>query len=277
MITMLRLKDKVAIVTGTSSGIGKATAQLFAREGAKVVTASRAGKRAELTVKEICDAGGTATYVPCDISVEGDVINAIQTAIKTYGRLDIIVNNAGVNFAKPFEETTTADWDYVMNIDLRGTFFFCRYGIIEMLKTGGGSIVNITSVHTLQCHPEAALYDAAKWGTVGMTKALATEFAARNIRINSLAPGLIDTAIWDDLLNAAEDPEECKKYWKANIPQGRPGTPEETANAIMFLASDEASYFNGANVVMDGGMTALLVSNPDFKYKSVKGREVGGS
>ncbi|MDR1107152.1 MAG: SDR family oxidoreductase [Treponema sp.] len=267
----MRLQGKVAIVTGTRTGIGKAIALRFAREGARVVTCIRPGKGGEDTASEIKAAGGEALFVECDVSIEADVIKAVRKTVETYGRLDIIVNNAGVNFVKPFAETATEDWDRVINTDLRGTFFFCRYGIPEMLKTGGGSIINITSVHTVAGLPEAAPYDAAKWGVVGMTKSLAVEYASRNVRVNALSPGLIDTQIWQDLINAAPDKEECKNYWASNIPAGRPGTSEEIASAAVFLASDEASYCTGANILIDGGMTAQLVSRQNFESRALEG------
>ncbi|MDR2096251.1 MAG: 3-oxoacyl-ACP reductase FabG [Treponema sp.] len=267
----MRLKDKIAIVTGTRTGIGKAIALRFAREGASVVTCIRPGKGGGDTAAEIKAAGGEALFVECDVSIEADVIKAVKKTIEQYGRLDIIVNNAGVNFVKPFVETETADWDRVINTDLRGTYFFCREGIREMLKTGGGSIINITSVHTLAGLPEAAPYDAAKWGTVGMTKSLAVEFASRNIRVNALSPGLIDTQIWKDLIAAAPDRKECEAYWASNIPAGRPGASEEIASAAVFLASDEASYCTGSNIIVDGGMTAQLVSRQNFQSASIEG------
>jgi NAD(P)-dependent dehydrogenase (short-subunit alcohol dehydrogenase family) len=267
----MRLKDKVAIVTGTRTGIGKAIALRFAREGAKVVTCIRAGKGGEDTANEIKAAGGQALFVQCDVSIEEDVINAVNKTVENFGRLDIVVNNAGVNFVKPFIETETADWDRVINTDLRGTYFFCRYGILQMLKNGGGNIVNITSVHTVAGLPEAAPYDAAKWGVVGMTKSLAVEFASRNVRVNALSPGLIDTQIWTDIMNAAPNREECKRYWASNIPAGKPGTSEEIAGAAVFLASDEASYCTGSNLIVDGGMTSQLVSRQNFESKALEG------
>jgi NAD(P)-dependent dehydrogenase (short-subunit alcohol dehydrogenase family) len=267
----MKLRNKIAIVTGTRTGIGKAIALRFAREGASVVTCIRQGEGGEDTANEIKAAGGEALFVQCDVSIEADVINAVNKTIETYGRLDIIVNNAGVNFVKPFAETAADDWDRVINTDLRGTFFFCRYGIPEMLKTRGGSIINITSVHTVAGLPEAAPYDAAKWGVVGMTKSLAVEYASRNIRVNALSPGLIDTQIWKDIINAAQDTEECKNYWASNIPAGRPGTSEEIAAAAVFLASDEASYCTGSNIIIDGGMTAQLVSRQNFRSISIDG------
>ena len=267
----MRLKDKVAIVTGTRSGIGREIALRYAAEGAKVLCCTRAAIDSHSLADEIRAKGQAAKYVECDVSKEGDVANAVKEAAREYGRLDIVVNNAGVNFAKPFLETTTEDWDRVINTDLRGTFFFCKYGIAEMLKTNGGAIINITSVHTVAGYPEAAPYDAAKCGVVGLTRALSAEFAGRNIRVNALSPGLIDTKIWGDILDAAEDKEACMAYWAANIPAGRPGAAGEVASACVFLGSDEAAYFNGSNIVVDGGMTSLLVSKQNFKSTALNG------
>ncbi len=269
MVLIMRLKDKVAIITGTRSGIGKAIALRFAQEGAKVVTCIRKGVGGEDTANEITANGGEALFVECDVSRDADVQNAVGRAVERFGRVDVIVNNAGVNFAKPFEQTEPSDFDRVINTDLRGTYLFCWHGIRQMLKNGGGNIINITSVHTTAGFSESAPYDAAKWGVVGLTKALATEFATRGIRVNSLAPGLIDTQIWDDILNAAGDREACERYWASNIPMGRPGTSGEIASAAVYLASDEASYCTGMNMLVDGGMTSLLVSSPDFESKAL--------
>lgn len=142
-----------------------------------------------------------------------------------------------------------------------------------MLKGGGGSIINIATVHTMACLPGAAPYDAAKWGMVGLTKSLAVEYADRHIRVNALSPGLIDTQIWHDLKKAAPDVDQCLDYWKANIPMGRVGRAEEIAYAAVFLASDEASYITGANLLVDGGMTSQLVSRQPFEAGAVDGGE----
>jgi len=266
----VRLKEKVAVVTGTGAGIGKSIAEVFAREGAKVVCASRRAVNGQPVVDAIVAEGGQATFVQCDVSVEEDVKKMVARTIETYGRIDVLVNNAGVNFVKAFEETNPADWDRVVNTDLRGTYLCCRTVIPEMLKTGGGSIINITTVHTVASLPGAAPYDAAKWGMVGLTKALAVEFAARNIRVNALSPGLIDTKIWEDIKKAAPDLEACLDYWKSNIPMGRVGKPEEVARVAVFLASDDASYMTGANILVDGGMTSQLISKEPYESKPIE-------
>jgi len=268
----MRLKDKVCVVTGCGAGIGKAIAKRFAEEGAIVVCSSRRELTGKPVSEEINRASGEAIFVKCDISIEKDVINLFDTAMKKFGRIDVLVNNAGVNFDKPFLETEVEDFDRVINVDLRGTFLCTKRAIAEMVAgSREGSIINITSVHTLQCMPGAAPYDAAKWGVVGMTKSLAVEFAAKGIRINALSPGLIATQIWDDILNAAPDKDSCIEYWNNNIPAGRPGTALEVANAALFLASDESKYFNGSNVLIDGGMTSQLVSKPEFNSDAIEG------
>jgi len=272
----MRLKGKVAIVTGTGAGIGKSIAEVFAKQGARVVCASRRAVNGQPVVDRIVADGGEAVFVQTDVSIEADVKNMVDKTVQTYGRIDVLVNNAGVNFVKPFEQVEPADWDRVINTDLRGTYLCCRLAIPHMLASGGGSIINIGTVHTLACLPGAAPYDAAKWGMVGFSKSLAVEFAPRNIRVNVLSPGLIDTQIWDDIKAAAPSMEQCLAYWKSNIPAGRVGTPEEIAHAAVFLASDEASYVTGANLLVDGGMTSQLISREPYTSKTLEGGERGG-
>jgi len=271
---MQRLLDKVCVITGTGAGIGKAIAQMFAKEGACVVCSSRRAVTGAPVSDGINAQGGRSIFVQCDISQPDDITALFDAAISEYGRVDVLVNNAGVNFDKPFLDTRIEDWDRVMGVDLRGTFMCTQRAIAQMVKAEqAGSIINITSVHTLQCMPGAAPYDAAKWAVVGMTKSLAVEFAAKGIRINALSPGLIATQIWDDIMDAAPDKDACRQYWNSNIPAGRPGTSEEVAQAALFLASDESRYFNGANVLIDGGMTSQLVSEPAFESAAIEGGE----
>lgn len=267
----MRLKDKVAVITGAGAGIGKSIAEIFAKEGANVVVSTRRASNGQPVADEIVKNGGKSIFVKCDVSIEEEVKTLIEKTIETYGRIDILVNNAGVNFVKPFEELKPEDWDRVMGTDLRGTFLCSWHSIHHMLKQGKGNIINITTVHTLACLPGAAPYDAAKWAVVGLTKSMAVEFASRNIRVNALSPGLIDTQIWDDIKAAAPDLDECLKYWNSNIPAGRVGKPEEIAYTAVFLASDEASYITGANLLADGGMTSQLISMEPFESKSLEG------
>jgi NAD(P)-dependent dehydrogenase (short-subunit alcohol dehydrogenase family) len=264
----MRLMDKVAIVTGASSGIGIGIAEVFAEEGATVVCVARRIEEGEAVVKSICDRRGKAVFMPADVAQESQIEAVVRQTLEHYGRIDVLVNNAGVNFVKPFEQLTSADWDRVLGVDLRGTFLFTRACIDTFLKQGSGSVVNIGTVHTLACLPSAAPYDAAKWGMVGLTKSLAVEFAARGIRFNCLSPGLIDTHIWKDIQAGAEDLDACLEHWRANIPMGRVGTIREIAQAALFLASDEASYITGANLLADGGMTSQLVSKELYRSKA---------
>jgi NAD(P)-dependent dehydrogenase (short-subunit alcohol dehydrogenase family) len=263
----MRLKNKVAIVTGASSGIGVGIADVFAEQGATVVCVARREAEGRAVADSICQRGGIATFIACDVAQESQVASMVQQTLKKFGRIDVLVNNAGVNFVKPFEELTAADWDRVIGVDLRGTFLCIRACIGQFLKQSSGSVVNIGSVHTVACLPSAAPYDAAKWGMVGLTKSLAVEFASRGIRFNCLSPGLIDTQIWTDIQAGAEDLEACLSHWRANIPAGRVGTIREIAQAAAFLASDDASYVTGANLLADGGMTSQLVSKEQYRSK----------
>lgn len=270
---MQRLKDKVCIVTGSGNGIGKAIAELFANEGGKVVCASRRVVNGKPVSDALNAAGFDTIFVQCDVSKSEDVQVLFDKTLEKFGRIDVLVNNAGVNFVKPFLDVDLNDWDRVINTDLRGTFMCVSRAAREMVKTGGGSIVNITSVHTLQGLDGAAPYDAAKCGVVGLTKSVAVELGEKGIRINALSPGLIATQIWDDLLDSAADRQACENYWNNNIPMRRPGKPEEIAQAALFLASDDAMYFNGANVVCDGGMTSALLSKATFESGVCEGKE----
>jgi NAD(P)-dependent dehydrogenase (short-subunit alcohol dehydrogenase family) len=263
----MRLKDKVTIVTGASSGIGAGIAALFAEEGARVVCVARRETEGEAVADSIRQRGGQAVFIRCDVSAEGDVDAMVRQVIEQCGGVDVLVNNAGVNFVKPFEELTAADWDRVLGVDLRGTFLCIRACIKPFLRQGSGSVVNIGTVHTMACLPSAAPYDAAKWGMVGLTKSLAVEYASRGIRFNCLSPGLIDTQIWTDIQRGAEDLEACMAHWRSNIPMGRVGTIREIGHAAVFLASDEASYVTGANLLADGGMTSQLVSKELYRSK----------
>ena len=270
---MKRLKDKVAIITGAGSGIGKTIAEVFAAEGARTVVSSRRAINGQAVADGIVKDGGVATFIKCDVSLETDIIELVKKTIELFGKIDILVNNAGVNFTKPFLELSVEEWDRVINTDLRGTFICTLYCIPEMLKAGGGNIINISSVHATACLPGAAPYDAAKWGMVGFTKSVAVELADKNIRINVLSPGLIDTQIWEDIKAAAPNLKQCLQYWNSNIPMGRVGKPEEIAYTAVFLASDEAGYITGSNIIADGGMTSQLISKATFTSKNLEGKD----
>jgi len=268
---MGRLQGKVCVITGAGAGIGRGIAELFSIEGAKVVLSSRRETNGKTVCDQLTTAGYDTSFVKCDISDSTDVEHLFDETIQQYGRIDVLINNAGINFVKPFTETTLSDFDRVIGTDLRGTFLCTSRAVREMLKTGGGSIINITSVHTIAGMEGAAPYDAAKWGVVGLTKSLAVELSSKNIRVNALSPGLIATQIWDDIQAAAPDAQACNRYWQSNIPAGRVGTVEDVAFFALFLASDESRYVCGANLLVDGGMTSQLVSRPEFDSKDLTG------
>lgn len=263
----MQLKNKVAIITGASSGIGVGMAEVFAEQDARVVCVARREMEGEAVAESIRQRSGQAVFIRCDISNEDEVDAMVRQVIDQFGRVDVLVNNAGVNFVKPFEELTVADWDRVIGVDLRGTFLCIRACIGHFLQQGSGSVVNIATVHTKACLSGAAPYDAGKWGMVGLTKSLAVEYASRGIRFNCLSPGLIDTQIWADIQGGAEDLDACLAHWRANIPMGRVGTIREIGHVAVFLASDKASYVTGANLLADGGMTSQLVSKELYDSK----------
>lgn len=254
------LSKKVAIVTGGAGGIGKGIAEVFAQEGAVVIVADCHVAAGESLVTALRDQGSDAQFVRCDVAESSDVTSMVDQVITRHGRIDVLVNNAGLNFVKDFAHVTLQEWDRVLGVDLRGAFLCTRACIDTFLRQRAGAVVNIASVHTQACLPGAGPYDAAKWGLVGLTKSLAVEYAPHGIRFNCVSPGLIDTQIWADLQSAAADLEQCHAHWRANIPMGRVGSTREVAHAAAFLVSDRASYITGANLVVDGGMTSQLIS-----------------
>jgi len=260
------LAGKVAIITGAAGGLGCGIAEVFVEQGALVMVADIDGTAAATTAAAL---GDSATPVACDIADEASVAAMVATTLERHGRIDVLVNNAGINFVKPFETITVADWDRVMSVDLRGTFL-CTHAVVpHMLKQGSGNVIGIASVHSRAGLHGAAPYDAAKWGMVGMTKSLAVEFAPRGLRFNCVSPGLMDTAMWQELLRTSADADACVAHWNTNIPMKRPGQPREVGTVCAFLASDAASYVTGANYEVDGGMLAQLATPPDYDTDTI--------
>jgi NAD(P)-dependent dehydrogenase (short-subunit alcohol dehydrogenase family) len=260
----VKLEESVVIVTGAGSGIGQGIARRFAETGAAVVLAELDEASGTEMEREIRASGQRATFVQTDVSREDGIRRLIARTVSDWGRLDCMVNNAGVNFVKPLGETTLDDWEHVIGVDLRGTFLGCKYAIDQFLKQGdGGNIVNISSVHSVSTLPNAAPYAAAKGGVTQMTRSLAIEFGRQGIRVNAVCPGLTDTQIWSDLKSSGPNAQAVVDHWMGNIALGREASPREVANMVVWLASDEASYVTGANLLVDGGMTAMLTNREE--------------
>ena len=251
----MRLKDKVALVTGAGAGIGKAIAETFAREGAKVVVNDLNADTAQAVADGINKGGGTAASVQADVSKEADAVKIVRFSVDTYSSLDVLVNNAGIELIKPTHELTEEDWDSVMNVNLKGLFFVSKHGVIQMLGQGGGSIINMASAAGLIGFPLLGSYCASKGGVVQLTKTMALECRPANIRVNALCPALIETDLGDRFVDS---------YKAAGIPadellmsmQGRMGTVQDVAGAALFLASDDSSFVNGVALPVDGGACA---------------------
>jgi len=247
--------NKVALVTGATSGIGRATAIAFAREGAKVVISGRREKEGRETAGIIEKAGGEATFVRPDGTDESEGAALVAKTLATYGRLDAAFNNAGVEGQiGPIHQQTVENYHQTMNANVLGVFLSLKHEIPAMLKNGGGSIVNTSSVAGIRGFPGGAIYAASKHAVVGLTKAAALEYAARSIRINAVLPGPIETAMLDRF--AAGIGADAAKLLAAGQPIGRTGRPEEITAAVLWLCSDAASFVIGQSLVVDGGRTA---------------------
>jgi NAD(P)-dependent dehydrogenase (short-subunit alcohol dehydrogenase family) len=268
----MKLENKTIIITGASKGLGVAMSEVCAAEGAQVMLAARSQADLDAVAGRIRANGGTAEIVVADMSVPADLDRLVAQTIQRFGRIDGLINNAGVNYVKPFLEIDPAEWRRVLEVDLTGSFLLTQLCAREMQKQGGGgSIVQIASVHTHASLAGAAPYDAAKCGMVGFSKAAAVELAPLGIRVNILSPGLCETEIWKDIVAAAPSEKECLDYWNANIPGQRLITPEEVAKCCVFLLSDDSTCITGANIMADLGMTSLLVSREPYASAAITG------
>jgi NAD(P)-dependent dehydrogenase (short-subunit alcohol dehydrogenase family) len=251
----MRLDGKVTIITGGGSGMGKTAAELFAKEGARVVVADYSVAAGESVVAAVLAAGGQATFVKADVSNEADARGMVQHAVATYGRVDALYNNAGIMPEADHSviDTDVDTWDKVMAVNVRGVFLGCKYAIPQMLEQGSGSIINIASfVAILGCSVPQDAYTASKGAVLALTRSLAVQFAGRGVRSNSISPGPVETPLLMEWLLA----DEAAKQLRLNRnPSGRFGKPEEIVNAGIYLASDESKWTNGANFVIDGGIT----------------------
>jgi NAD(P)-dependent dehydrogenase (short-subunit alcohol dehydrogenase family) len=253
----VKLVNKVAVITGAGSGIGWATAILFAQEGAKVVVADLVERAGEETVAQIREAGGEATFVRVDVANEAEVKAMIRTAIETYGRLDILYNNAGLTLPASVTETTEDIWIRSIDVNLKGVMLGCKHAIPAMQKGGGGSIINTASMLGLVASPNQAPYCAAKGGVVMLTKQMAVDYARDNIRVNCICPSEVDTPMHRKFIAESPDPEATRRRLLDRIPLARVAQPEEIATVALFLASDDSSYITGVALPVDGGLTAL--------------------
>jgi NAD(P)-dependent dehydrogenase (short-subunit alcohol dehydrogenase family) len=254
-----RLTGKVALVTGAGRGIGAAIARAFAAEGAAVVLAELDSATAQATAREIAQAhdGARVLAVQTDVTQSASVRAAVEEAQSAFGPVDVLVNNAGINvFADPLTMTDD-DWRRCFAVDLDGVWNGCRAVLPGMVERGAGSIVNIASTHAFQIIPGCFPYPVAKHGVIGLTRALGIEYAPRNVRVNAIAPGYIETQLTHDWWNAQPDPEAARKATLDLPPMKRIGRPEEVAMTAVFLASDEAPFINASCITIDGGRTAL--------------------
>ncbi|MBM4037521.1 MAG: 3-oxoacyl-ACP reductase FabG [Planctomycetes bacterium] len=253
-----RFGGKVAIVTGSSSGIGKATALRLAREGAAVCgAANRNAEGGQATAREIAEAGGRAIFVQADVALAADCERVVAETLRAFGRVDVLVNNAGITKGAPLEKADEALFDQVLATNLRSAFLMSRAAVPHMLSRGAGSVVNVASVHSVATYTPYAVYSASKAGLCGLTRGLAVEFASRGIRFNAVLPGNTDTSL-HPRSNQAVDRAAWRPRPLDGLPIKRAGTPDEIAAAIAFLASDEASYITGAALLVDGGMLSIL-------------------
>ncbi|MFI4996332.1 MAG: SDR family NAD(P)-dependent oxidoreductase [Hyphomicrobiales bacterium] len=257
-----RFRDKVVLITGATSGIGAAAARMFAAEGAKVGFCGRREARGRAVESEIAAKGGTARYIRADIRIEDDVRKFVDQVGDLFGGLDVCFNNAGITIEKPLHEYSLAEWDDVVNTDLRGVFLALKYEIPHLMARGGGVVVVTSSSNAIATTERRSAYSAAKRGLVGLVQAAAQDYAAHNIRINALIPGTTDTELVRRAGGMLDVPdpvwEAAASVWaKSHVPVARRmARPEEIAAFALALASDEFAYMNGAQMVVDGGKTA---------------------
>ena len=249
----MRLEGKVALISGGARGMGAAEAKLFSSEGARVILGDILEEQGQELQAEIAESGGEAVFVRLDVTVESDWRRAVDTAVQRFGKLDILVNNAGIFDRSTVQSQTIESWDRVMGINAKGVFLGTKAAIPAMRDAGGGSIVNISSVAGLTGSVQATSYNTSKGAVRILTKSTAIQCAADGIRCNSVHPGPVETMMLDEVfLNS-----DVRAQRETGIPMGRFGTMEDVAKGVLFLASDEASYMTGSELVIDGGLTAI--------------------
>jgi len=250
-----KLNGKIAFITGATDGIGKAIALLFAKEGAKIVMIGRDEVKGNSALEEVKQ-NGEAVYLKADVSNSTQIRNAVDKTIQKYGRIDILVNNAGVSPVGNVVDTSEEDWDYAINVNLKGVFLCCKYVIPYMEKNRGGVIINMGSINSLMALEKEAAYDASKGGVLMLTKATAIDFAKSNIRVNCICPAAIETTSLKAVFDSSPDPAKMRQSFTAKHPVGRIGQPGEIAKVAVFLATDSSSFITGAAIPVDGGILA---------------------
>lgn len=254
---MARLENKVALITGAATGIGAASAVLFAKEGARVAVVTRknieGGKK---VIKAIKQAGGEGFFLQADVAKHDDAKGMIDETVHKYGRLDILFNNAGISTTTQLHEMTVEEYDKVMDVNVRGVFFACKYAVIQMKKQGKGVILTNGSKASLVSGGCKPVYCASKGAVLQMMQSMALDYAKDNIRVNSLLPGSIETPMADFVIDNQKNPKEFRHELETAQPIQRLGTSEECANAALFLVSDESSYVTGTYILVDGGFCA---------------------
>ncbi|MGB9680323.1 MAG: SDR family oxidoreductase [Thermoanaerobacteraceae bacterium] len=249
--------EKVVIVTGGGQGIGRCIAQTFAEKGAKVVIADIDDEAGIENEEYIKSKGGDSLFVHTDVSLEEDVKNMVDKTIKTYGKIDILINNAGIGAGGTIYTRSMEEWDRVINVNLRGTYMCSKYVAIYMRKNGGGVIINIASTRAFMSEPHTEPYSASKGGIIALTHSLAISLAYDKIRVNSISPGWIEVSEWKKSRKAKKP--QLTEEDHLQHPAGRVGNPEDIANACLFLCSKEASFITGENLIVDGGMTVKMI------------------
>jgi hypothetical protein len=255
----MEFQNKVVIVTGAAKGIGKGIAKVFSEKGAKVAVVDWDALEGEKTAQELRDQGGESVFIQCDVSNEDQVISMIDKVIEAFGRIDVLVNNAGIGVYKPVLETSSEDWDRCLAVNLKGVFLCSKYAIPHMQKVGKGAIVNISSVHSHATVNGVAPYAASKGGITALTRNMAIDYGP-TIRVNSIAPGWVLTPLIQSIFDSYPDPAEQQRLVENRQVMKRIGRPEDIGYAAAFLASDEASFITGTQLFVDGGLTAQLES-----------------
>jgi NAD(P)-dependent dehydrogenase (short-subunit alcohol dehydrogenase family) len=253
----MKFKDKVAIVTGAAKGIGKGIAEVFVEQGAKVVIVDWDKDTGEKSTKELKQAGHEVIFAHCDVSKEDQVTAMIQQTLDAYGRIDVLVNNAGVGVYLPVLEATSDDWDHCLSVNLKGVFLCSKYAIPHMQEVGKGAIVNISSVHSHATVNGVAPYAASKGGITALTRNMAIDYGP-TIRVNSIAPGWVLTPLIQGIFDSYDDSAEQQRAVEERQVMKRIGRPKDIGYAAAFLASDEASFITGTQLFVDGGLTSQL-------------------